>query len=287
MMPSLGTDLRAARLARGIGLEVVARDLRINIAFLQAFEHDDFEVSVNDSYTAGFLRSYAKYLGLDGDEIVERFKALDRAQRDAVYDFSELDSNSGGSTTPIWVSGVLTVFIVVFVWIYTIGPDKKPGASRQSQEAVLSEEKSSVVPSSSPAVSGAQFERAPNAAQMKASNSATVPPMSVEAREEALGGDIGVTETPRNIALDRIVLRAKRETWLRISDDTDRVIFSSIVDAGTEYALDAASDLYYIATRDAGAIEVVRNGRVVGVLGRDAENIVNSPFDRTRFQLRP
>ena len=71
-MGGIGEDLRAAREARGVSLEDVQRELHIRERYLQALENDAFEDLPGDVYTRGFLRSYARYLGLDPAELIDR-----------------------------------------------------------------------------------------------------------------------------------------------------------------------------------------------------------------------
>ena len=64
-MVALGSDLRAARLRRGLELEEVAEQTRISRRYLRALEEERFELLPGDAYAKSFLRSYADYLGLD------------------------------------------------------------------------------------------------------------------------------------------------------------------------------------------------------------------------------
>jgi len=70
----IGEQLISARLAKGLEIEDVARQLHIRREYLQALESGDFDDIPGATYIAGFLRSYANHLGLDGDEMVRMFK---------------------------------------------------------------------------------------------------------------------------------------------------------------------------------------------------------------------
>ena len=71
---SVADTLRLARQDHGQDLSTVAQVLRIRLAYLEAIEAGDFEALPGTAYAIGFLRTYAEFLGLDGDEIVERYK---------------------------------------------------------------------------------------------------------------------------------------------------------------------------------------------------------------------
>ena len=70
----IGALLRASRLRRGEELEDIAATLRIRRVYIEAIEEGRFDDLPGHAYAVGFVRGYAEYLGLDGDEVVRRFK---------------------------------------------------------------------------------------------------------------------------------------------------------------------------------------------------------------------
>ena len=71
---ALGPSLAAARLARGLDLRDAELDTRIRTRYLAALEGEDFDALPGEAYAAGFLRTYAGYLGLDADAYVEELR---------------------------------------------------------------------------------------------------------------------------------------------------------------------------------------------------------------------
>jgi len=71
---ALGSSLAAARLALGLELRDAERDTRIRARYLAALEEEDFDALPGEAYAAGFLRTYATYVGLDGNEYVEELR---------------------------------------------------------------------------------------------------------------------------------------------------------------------------------------------------------------------
>lgn len=65
---ALGRRLRDGRVAAGLSLADVERDTRINRVYLDAIENARFEEIPAPVYARGFVRSYARYLGLDAEE---------------------------------------------------------------------------------------------------------------------------------------------------------------------------------------------------------------------------
>ena len=72
-MGELGNTLSRARRARAITLEDVERDTHVSRRYLQALENEDFEIFPAPVYARGFLRTYARYLGLNPEELLRVF----------------------------------------------------------------------------------------------------------------------------------------------------------------------------------------------------------------------
>lgn len=70
---ALGDELRGERATLGKTLLDIQRDLRIKAAYIAAIEDAQPEVFPNPSFIAGYVRSYARYLGLDPEEVFWRF----------------------------------------------------------------------------------------------------------------------------------------------------------------------------------------------------------------------
>lgn len=79
MEKTVGQTLKAKREARKFSLEKVHRDTRISMKYLTALEEEKFDQFPAEVYVLGFLRSYARYLGLNGNETIGRYQET-RAQ---------------------------------------------------------------------------------------------------------------------------------------------------------------------------------------------------------------
>jgi cytoskeletal protein RodZ len=71
----IGTSLREARLRQGLDLADVERATKIRPKYLGALEHEQFELLPAQTYVKGFLRTYAEFLGLDGQLYVDEFNS--------------------------------------------------------------------------------------------------------------------------------------------------------------------------------------------------------------------
>ena len=72
---TIGELLSEARERHGVRIEDIGAALRIRSAFLKAIEEDQYASLPGPVYALGFVRTYADYLGLDGEMFARRFKS--------------------------------------------------------------------------------------------------------------------------------------------------------------------------------------------------------------------
>src|SRR3954451_7062760 len=73
-MGSIGETLRQARIDKGVSLVDAERSTHIRRRYLDALESDDFGALPALVYTRGFIRTYAEYLGLSPQAMVDQFQ---------------------------------------------------------------------------------------------------------------------------------------------------------------------------------------------------------------------
>lgn len=108
-MASLSERLKRERELRGISLKQISEETRIGVRFLEALEEDRLEVIPGEFYRRSYLRSYARYLGLDED------RALN------AYDFSKKDKRPDEEDpepqeprpVPSWLKWMVAALLVV------------------------------------------------------------------------------------------------------------------------------------------------------------------------------
>jgi cytoskeletal protein RodZ len=74
-MFEIGPALREARERRGLAFGDVEADTAIRTRYIRALEEEQFHVLPGATYTKGFLRAYAEYLGLDGQLFLDEFNS--------------------------------------------------------------------------------------------------------------------------------------------------------------------------------------------------------------------
>ncbi len=72
-LASFGEELRREREIRGISLKEIADATKVSKRFLEAIERNDHKTLPAPVFTRGFVREYARYLGLNADDMVNRY----------------------------------------------------------------------------------------------------------------------------------------------------------------------------------------------------------------------
>ncbi|MDQ6929739.1 MAG: DUF4115 domain-containing protein [Candidatus Eremiobacteraeota bacterium] len=152
-MPALGERFRAAREARGLSLSEVAEQIRIRSVYLAEIESENWSAIGVPVYIRGFLRTYARFLGLDAEEAVAEFNKT--AEGAPVADGTGL-SGAAWSDGPqrnlsplLWIATGIAVVLVAFV-IYNFAMLRQsPG---RAVSIVTAAPSPSALPSNAPAL---------------------------------------------------------------------------------------------------------------------------------------
>lgn len=118
--PQVGALLRASRLRVGEDLRDVSEDLCIRYLYLEAIEDCRYTDLPGDTYAIGFIRSYAEHLGLDGEEVVRRYRAEQvSGKRLSDLSFPTPVPESGVPKGAIVLVGVVLAVLVYGGWYVT------------------------------------------------------------------------------------------------------------------------------------------------------------------------
>jgi len=101
---SFGNWLRRERELRQVSLRDISDETKISIRYLEALEEDRFDILPGSVFAKGFLRQYARYVGLDGDEVVNSYLAAQSGQRP---EDSGTGARQGRRRRREWLTGAL------------------------------------------------------------------------------------------------------------------------------------------------------------------------------------
>ena len=122
-MESVGSYLHAQRKEKGLTLEAVHEKTKISVAFLEAIEADQFDGLGAETYVIGFLRSYARVLELDPQEILGKYRGSQRSTaeeaevRQALRDLGEQSVRGGEGRVWEWRSWTKWGGVAAAAWL--------------------------------------------------------------------------------------------------------------------------------------------------------------------------
>jgi cytoskeleton protein RodZ len=115
--------LSEARVAMGLSQEQVAQELYLSPSYIQHIDNDEIEKIDKQAFVRGYLRSYAKLVNLDGDDMVARFDKTTKAplQEIEIRGVTQEPVGSTNFTGPVIQTAVMgligLVVVVSLVWL--------------------------------------------------------------------------------------------------------------------------------------------------------------------------
>jgi cytoskeleton protein RodZ len=124
---SFGTWLRQQREMREIHLSEISDRTKISLRYLRAMEQDNFELLPGLIFVKGFLREYAKYVGLNPDEVVN-FYLSTHAEPENTGELEEeppVPSHPLGRGLLLAVLGILLLALVTYFLFSYLGRERE------------------------------------------------------------------------------------------------------------------------------------------------------------------
>jgi cytoskeletal protein RodZ len=124
----IGNSLREARLRQGLEISRIEAETKIRGKYLRALEEEQFEVLPGDTYVKGFLRTYADYLGLDGQLYLDEFNSRFATAEEVAVSQSATPRRRGrrrmeSNFVVVALAGIVAVTVLVVVGLAGIGTD--------------------------------------------------------------------------------------------------------------------------------------------------------------------
>jgi hypothetical protein len=134
-MFEIGTSLREARLRQGLDFPQAEQATKIRGKYLRALEDEQFGVLPSQTYVKGFLRSYAEYLGLDGQLYVDEFNSRYISGEDETP-LRPRRSSAGRSQRRVESRVVVAALVVIAVLVALTIAAFRYGAAKPQQTPV-------------------------------------------------------------------------------------------------------------------------------------------------------
>lgn len=127
-----GETLRAARIQRGVGLEEISAAVNIRVGQLRAIEEGNLDGLPGMTYAIGFVKSYASYLKLNTNDIVQKFKE-EHGVVPVAQSLHMPEPLADGPRPNMLVIGIAAFcgFLVLFAWtVFSGGETTDPTAGQ-------------------------------------------------------------------------------------------------------------------------------------------------------------
>jgi len=284
-----GFLLRQAREDKGWSQMETARELHLTSKVINAIEEDDFEIIPSFVFARGYIRSYARHVGLDGQALVAEF--------DAVYGVPDHGSkpmagmrNAGEQSKPsdTWVKIVSALFVIGLVVVslmwwqsqnggFAISPLNSVAVDSAEGETLIEplEELDDNLDLATLTASQAEVGASPLVEESQTSASDDTTPVQVEqpASEAVEPAPVPaeqsvVQDTPVLAANEAVLVMVfDKDCWVEIKDGNGKMILS---------------DLFSAAER----IDQVVTAPIEVLLGRSSA-VTNMTFDERVIDLKP
>lgn len=297
-LAEIGVMLRRRREEVGQDLRTISAATHIKQIYLKAIEDGRRKELPGTAYMIGYIRTYADYLGFDGNRLITDYHAElagHRKRDEKRAEAAEPPPAAGvaqAALPPVIVIAAMVVLILAIygAWAFLSrngsdedetqtaavetpqAPAPEPAPAEPPTPAVDQAAKPPA-PSPSGAEASAPAEPAPAPAPSE-TPSATEDQVPPEADVASTGEDVTEESPPQQepaadaeAKAGKIVVRARLESWIQITNANKEVVFSRVLRAGETYTVPEEETGLTLTTGNAGGVEILLNGKKLKSLG--------------------
>lgn len=243
----IGEELQAARIDKGLTLDDVQAQTKIQKRYLQAIENNQFDQLPGKFYERAFTRQYAAVVGIDADDLLERYDLVtpvensnmeqvrvdeDNVTRVGMRREENLQKKQLMSVMPKIIMGVVALAVVIVVWVLLAN---FAGHSKSSTEdSHVSISSSSVAKSSSDSYEESASEKTSSSEDKK-----------TEVAAPAIAGTTTTFEAkvPANADRKLTLTGQNGDSWVLVKSNTGVVLYSGTVKSGVNQEFNLNSDV--------------------------------------------
>ncbi|NJD25747.1 MAG: helix-turn-helix domain-containing protein [Betaproteobacteria bacterium] len=258
---SVGAALRAARESRQLGVGDVAQRLKLGVRQIEALENGDWSGLPGSTFVRGFVRNYARMLGIESDALLTR---LDATLAKPVVSLDIPESASGSMPAPAAATGrrdrsfiLLGIVLALLAGVAYLMLPNDLSALRDRAQGLLDaaarrDEKAPVAPTvAKDAAPEPVFP--PGQSPQQVMN----PQLQALPQLESAKADAGAPA-----AAGALRLAFTGESWVEVRDRDGKVLFSEKRAAGGDQSLDGAPPLALVIGK-ASAVTLTWRGKPV------------------------
>jgi len=272
-MPAFGENLRREREMRGVSLEEIASATKISLRFLEAIEREDFRKLPGGIFGRSFIRTYAKYLGLDEERVMAEFQLAAKPQPEV--DLHRMTANRSGTPsarTPLVATVVAIIMLAggYELFRYSRRSVETPAAPPPSEVVTPAPANPPAPPATSPdlnvpaaganpAAGGVTTVTVPNAPVPPVTGAVTPGPNSKPAPPTGVNDDSSL----------QLQLAATERVWVAVDAD-GKTAFQRVLNPNEVQTL-KARESFDVTAGNAQGVILTLNGETLKPLGRRGE----------------
>jgi cytoskeleton protein RodZ len=274
----IGHLLEQKRKARGLSLEEVEQATKIRKRYLTGLERENYAILPDAVYARGFLKTYANYLGLDGEALSQQLKSSTKTRRERGINYNPSHESDfekplitpgglkGAQRRKGSTSAIVTLIVAVLALAAVFGALYFVGRGVQ-----VSKEGNPPSGESPP-----RQEKHNVAGTEKAHEAGSAKEGAVGGKDTA-GGDekdaVAKQSAPPD-TLRVLVSVRERPSWILIRTD-GTAAYEQVAQPGFSKTFEAEQRLF-IKSGNAGAVRVEINGQDAGALGGSGEIVART-----------
>lgn len=289
----IGARLRAAREAKGWSAQDAGSRLRLMSRQIEAIEAEDFSSLGQPVFARGFVRNYARLLGLDPDELLDQMTIVKvpRAQEPESLPFTP---GQEFWKSPWVLGGIAAVILAVAIplglywWLTSdepepaapvvvenpLPPPPPPAPVLETQQPAAADAPATGEPAVEPATPApADAQPAPAQAAQPQSATPAVPqasspvavPAQAPARPASPAAAAPVPATGLRLQFDEI-------SWVQVRDSSGQIVHSGLNPAGSSVDV-AGKAPFYLVVGNAEKVRVVYKGKTVDLAPFTSVNV--------------
>jgi len=259
----IGQELQTARIAKGLTLDDIQAQTKIQKRYLQAIENDQFDQLPGSFYERAFTRQYAATVGLDAESLLDTHEIkeptvapdLDKSRVDAdnvtragMHRAEETTIEKTRAVLPKVILAIAAALVVVAVWALVANYAGKT-THEPSDNSTVSVGSSQVSKSSSSASSA---QKSSSAKEKSSSSSSEAPKTEVAAPTISGTQSTLDVKVPANDAR-KLSITGSGASWTQVKANTGAILYSGTIQANETHDIDIANDITSVTVQTGNA----------------------------------
>lgn len=251
MSETVGKYLKNQRESKGITLEEIADETKIQKRYLEELENDEFDALPGEAYVKGFLRNYSTALKINSDEVIELYKKMKNISKELEENEEDEEENKE-EIIPIGKIKKLNIVVLIIIlalFVFGVFIIIKNNMNKDITTNVeTTTEKKETIKNEEKSVNEKKVE-------IKESKKAEIP--------------VAAVSKPLTTGIKDFEINIKGETWLEIKDG-NRIVFSGFAYAGDKKIIKSEKSVYMNIGKVSN-VELKLNGILLEIKGNEKD----------------